>query len=78
MRNFIRKNTTSISILIFAILFSFIQMVEPGILYENGVIRHFGLGSKKKTILPIWLMTIILAILSYLGVIYYINMPKIY
>ena len=78
MRTFIRKNTTSVSILMFIIIFSLIQVIEPPFLYDNGALRQFGLGSKKKTILPIWLLSIILAILSYLVVIYYIHLPKIY
>ena len=78
MRQFIRKNTTGVSIIIFILLFSLIQVIEPGFLYDNGTIRQFGIGSKKKTVLPIWLLSIILGILSYLAVIYYINVPKIY
>lgn len=78
MRQFIRKNTTSVSIIIFILLFSLIQIIEPGFLYDNGTLRQFGIGSKKKTVLPIWLLSIILGILSYLAVIYYISIPKIY
>ena len=78
MRQFIRKNTTGVSIIIFILLFSLIQVIEPGFLYDNGTLRQFGIGSKKKTVLPIWLLSIILGILSYLAVIYYINVPKIY
>tara|TARA_Y100000816_G_scaffold292597_1_gene288937 strand:+ start:9801 stop:10037 length:237 start_codon:yes stop_codon:yes gene_type:complete len=78
MRQFIRKNTTGVSIIIFILLFSLIQIIEPGFLYDNGTLRQFGIGSKKKTVLPIWLLSIILGILSYLAVIYYISIPKIY
>jgi hypothetical protein len=78
MRQFIRKNTTGVSIIIFILLFSLIQVIEPGFLYDNGTLRQFGIGRKKKTVLPIWLLSIILGILSYLAVIYYISIPKIY
>ncbi len=78
MRHFIRKNITGVSIIVFILLFSLFQVIEPGFLYDNGALRQFGIGSKKKTVLPIWLLSIILSILSYLAVIYYINIPKIY
>lgn len=78
MRTFVKNNLTSVSIIIFITLFSFIQIIEPGFLYDNGSLRQFGLGSKKKTVLPIWLLSIILAILSYLAVTYYLHIPKMY
>lgn len=77
-RSFIRRNITSISIFIFIVLFATIQLLEPSFLYDrNGSIRPFGLGKKRKTILPNWLVAIILSILSYLFVLYYLAIPKI-
>lgn len=77
VRLFIRRNITSVSILVFVLLYSIIQYSQPQILYDDkGRIRLFGIGTKKKTILPIWLLTIILAILSYLFVLYYLTLPK--
>lgn len=77
-RLFIRNNTTSIAIVIFCMIFFLIQLVKPSILYEkNGSLRQFGIGTKKKTILPIWLLSIILGIFSYLVVIWYIALPKL-
>jgi len=76
-RIFIRNNITSISIIIFIILFTIIQIIEPAFLYDrDGSFRNFGLGKQKKTIIPIWLVTIILAILVYLFVLYYLAFPK--
>ena len=76
-RTFIRNNITSISIVIFIILFTIIQIIEPAFLYDrDGSFRIFGLGKQKKTIIPIWLVTIILAILVYLFVLYYLAIPK--
>jgi hypothetical protein len=49
-------------------------MNRPAIFYNlDGSIRDFGVGYKNKTILPIWLLSIILGILSYLAVLYYIS-----
>jgi len=76
-RNVIRSHINTVSILVFTVLFFLVQMMKPSIIYDkDGSLRVFGLGSKKKTILPIWLISIILAILSYLFVLYYINAPK--
>ena len=41
---------------------------------KNGSIKDFGLGYKNKTVLPIWLITIILAIISYFLVLYYLHL----
>mgnify|MGYP000916854725 CR=1 FL=1 len=77
-RAFIRRNLTFISIILFASIFCFTQILKPGFLYENdGSLRQFGIGSDKKTILPIWLFSVILAIFSYLAILYSLALPKI-
>ena len=76
-KSFIQKNTTLISIILFIIIFIFIQLLKPSFLYNNdGSIREFGIGYKNKTILPIWLLSIILGILCYVFVLFYINHVK--
>jgi hypothetical protein len=76
-KSFIQKNTTLISIILFIIIFSFIQLLKPSFLYNNdGSIREFGIGYKNKTILPIWLLSIILGILCYVFVLFYVNHVK--
>ena len=76
-RLFIRRNITSLSIIIFLILFTFIQYMEPTFLYKSdGSLREFGIGRQKKTILPIWLLVFILAVFCYLFILYYLTIPK--
>ena len=76
-RQYIRRNITSVSIILFIVLFCIIQLVEPAFLYEkDGSLRQFGLGRKSKTVIPIWFVTLILAILCYLFVLYYLAFPK--
>jgi hypothetical protein len=76
-RQYIRRNITSVSILLFIVLFCIIQLVEPAFLYEkDGSLRQFGIGTEKKTVIPIWFLTFILAILCYLFVLYYLAIPK--
>ena len=48
-RQYIRKNITTVSILLFIALFCIIQLAEPAFLYEkDGSLRQFGLGKMKK------------------------------
>jgi hypothetical protein len=75
--SFIRKHINTFAILIFITSFLLLNYFQPGFIYNNdGTLREFGLGSKRKTILPIWLISILLGILSYLAVLYYITLPK--
>ena len=77
-RSFIRRHITSVAIIIFVIACCAIQTYAPYFLYnENGSIREFGIGYKKKTIIPVWLVALILAIFSYLFVLYYLAIPHL-
>lgn len=77
-RSFIKKNTTSVAILLFISVFFAIQYFKPQFMFKNdGSIRQFGIGYKEKTILPVWLIAIVLAILCYVFVMYYLAMPRI-
>ena len=78
-RNYIRENITLVSVVLFIIIFGMIQMMKPACFYnKDGSIREFGIGYKNKTILPIWLSSIVLGILCYLAVMYYIAYPRIF
>ena len=73
-RNYIRRHKLAVAIFIFVILFLAIHSAKPSMLYTpDGGFRQFGVGYKQKTIIPIWLVAIVLAIFSYLGVLYYIH-----
>jgi len=73
-KNYIRENQLLISIILFIIIYGFIQIMKPSCFYnKDGSIREFGIGYRNKTILPIWLLSIVLGILCYLVVIYYVN-----
>ena len=78
-RTYIRDNATMFAIILFLIIFGSIQMIKPAFLYNtDGSIREFGVGYRNKTILPIWLLSLILVILSYLFVMYYVAYPKLF
>ena len=59
-QNIVRQNITLASVVLFVYLFGLIQYMKPAFLYNSdGSIREFGVGYKNKTILPIWLLSII-------------------
>lgn len=78
-RTYIRENASLFAIILFLIIFGSIQMMKPACLYnKDGSIREFGVGYRNKTIMPIWLLSLILGILSYLFVMYYVASPKLF
>ncbi len=79
LKTYIRENTTLFAIILFVIIFGTIQLMKPNCFYnKNGSLRDFGVGYRNKTILPVWLLSIILGILCYLAVLYYISNVKVY
>jgi hypothetical protein len=74
LRTFTKNNITLVSIVIFLFIFSIVQMIKPSFLYnKDSSLRQFGIGYKNKTILPLWLFSIILGILIYMLVLYYVT-----
>ena len=44
-----------------------LHSLKPGFAYnQDGGIRPFGIGYRSKTVIPLWLIAIILAVLSYI------------
>jgi hypothetical protein len=69
----LEQNYLSVAILVFIAIFVGMNWLKPAILYKrDGSLREFGLGKKHKTIVPIWLATLLLAVFSYMGVLYVI------
>jgi len=79
LKKYVRENAPLAAIIIFLFIFGSIQMMKPLCFYnKDGSIRHFGIGYKNKTILPIWLLSLVLGILCYLAVLVYISSSKIF
>ena len=77
IKNLIRNNLAGTAILLYVIVFMLVQYMNPSFIYnEDGSLREFGIGYSSKTVLPIWLVAIMLGSLSYLAV-YYISRPAI-
>jgi hypothetical protein len=67
----VRKNIVFTAIVFYIFILGILLVTKPHFLYNNdGSLRLFGVGYKKKTILPVWLLCIILGILSYYFVLY--------
>ena len=78
-KTYIRENITLVAVILFVIIFGIIQMMKPACFYNrDGSIREFGVGYRNKTILPIWLLSLLLGIICYLAVLYYVSSPKIF
>ena len=78
-KTYIRENITLVAVILFVTIFGTIQMMKPACFYNrDGSIREFGIGYRNKTILPIWLLSLLLGIVCYLAVLYYVNIPKIF
>jgi len=74
---FVKNNITLVAVALFVVTFSLIMSFKPGFLFNiDGSIRNFGLGYKKKTVIPVWLISIILGILAYYFVLYFISINK--
>ena len=66
-RAYLKKHRVAVAILTFVVLFGIIQVFKPGFLYkQDGTFMEFGLGYRNKTVFPIWLLAMVLAIMSYL------------
>lgn len=78
LRTILKKNITATTIIFFVLMYIFINYLKPAFLYTHkGTLRQFGLGYKQKTIFPLWLLSIIMAIISYLVIRFYIIYPNI-
>jgi hypothetical protein len=48
--------------------------MKPNFLYnKDGSLREFGVGFSKKTVIPVWILSIFLSLLSYFTLMYYVS-----
>uniref|UniRef100_A0A6C0KWM4 Uncharacterized protein n=1 Tax=viral metagenome TaxID=1070528 RepID=A0A6C0KWM4_9ZZZZ len=69
-----------LSIILFVSLYSIVNIIQPNFIYnhQQNALRPFGVGYKNTTILALWLVSILLAIVSYFVVIYYFNVMNMW
>ena len=69
---------TSVAIVLFVMTYAIILAYKPSFLYNSdGSLREFGVGQSRKTVVPAWLLAILLAIMSYFGIMYYLAAPRL-
>jgi hypothetical protein len=72
--NMINRNPTMFALILYCLAFIVVILNKPQFLFKNnGSTRLFGIGYRNKTILPLWLFSIILGIFSYMVTLYIIN-----
>jgi len=69
-----------LSIFLFLSLYMLVNIIQPNFVFnhQQNSLRPFGVGYKNTTILSLWLVSILLAIISYFAVIYYFNMMDLW
>jgi hypothetical protein len=65
-------NVLFIIFIVYICLYCLIVYIKPSFMYDEKTdsFRQFGVGYKNTTILPLWLISIILAIISFFIVLY--------
>jgi hypothetical protein len=64
-----RADVVLYAIVLYAVVFGGLMWLKPACLFDaDGSIRAFGIGTRRKTVLPAWLVSIVLGLLSYVVV----------
>ena len=73
-RNFAQTNVPLVALILFFVIYGIVATTQPSFLYkQDKSLRQFGVGYRNKTILPMWLFSLLLGVLCYLVVIYYLE-----
>lgn len=66
MRDFIKNNKILATFILFLCMFATLMLTKPSFAFnKDGSIKDFGLGYTNRTVLPIWILVIVFAIISY-------------
>jgi|LauGreSBDMM110SN_4_FD.fasta_scaffold123004_2 hypothetical protein len=66
MKKYIIQNQLITAIILFSVLFFTLLIGKPKFLFnKDDSLKQFGIGFQAKTVFPLWIFTITLAILSY-------------
>ncbi len=67
LKVYLSKNKLYAVLILFIIIFGSVHYFKPSLVYnEDGDFRPFGIGYRHKTIIPIWIVSIVTAIFSYI------------
>jgi len=74
MKETIKKNPKLWALSLYLFLVAIFLYIKPSAAFgEEGRIRPFGTGKKDSTIFPVWWWMFAFAVISYLGVVYYLD-----
>ena len=74
MEAIVRKNPKMWMLTIYLFAVSAFLHVRPSVAFDqDGNPRPFGTGNRKATVFPVWLWMFVLAVASYLSVVYYLG-----
>lgn len=66
-----QSNTLTFAITIFMLVFGAFIYASPSFAFDDkGRAKPFGIGMRRRTVTPVWLIAIIIAILSYTAALY--------
>ena len=66
LANRISGNTIHISILLYLLTMIVIWILKPNMIFnKKGEAKEFGVGRNDRTILPLWLVAIVISIITY-------------
>jgi hypothetical protein len=69
---FLSQHVIAGAIALYLFLYIIVVWQKPNFLFEpDGSLRQFGLGTRRRTVIPVWLLAIVLALLSYFVMMYY-------
>ena len=77
--NFIKNvDKLYLAIFLFIILYLLINIIKPNFIFnkQENCLRDFGVGYKNTSVLSLWIVSILLAIISYLIVIYIFHLQN--
>jgi len=71
IKKYVKDHPVIISIILFCLIYFTLQISHPKYLYDDaGALKTFGIGYRNKTVFPIWIFAICLAILCYVFVMF--------
>ena len=68
-------NRLTLVLFVFIILYGIVIYIQPEMIFNSkyNCLRQFGVGYKNTTIVPLWLISILFAIISYFIVLYVLH-----
>ena len=69
-------NRLTMVLFLFIVLYSIVVYLQPEMIFNSkySCLRQFGVGYKNTTIVPLWLLSILFAIVSYFTVLYFLHL----